>query len=97
VLDASLLETQMRIEQVKQIEEGEIHDFYQLMMSLVARQLEGAQSLSDIAHQHRAKSKAANPPQRRSGSRIFRNPTPLPQNEPTKNEEDQDNPDETSI
>ncbi|MEI6045400.1 MAG: hypothetical protein WCS37_13715 [Chloroflexota bacterium] len=104
VLDGSLLEIQMRIEQVKQIEEGEIHDIYQLAMALVARQLEGAQALSDLAQQHRAKSKGTNQPQRRSGSRTYRNPTQLSPVDPIernrgrgKGYEGQDDPDETSI
>ncbi len=69
VSDAALLEIQMRIEQVKQVEDTEIYDLYQLLMSLMAHQLDAAQSLNDLARQHRAKSKAANLPQRRSSNR----------------------------
>jgi len=64
-VDAAVLETQMHIEQVKQVEDSEIYDIYQLVLGLMSRQAESAQSLNDMARQHRAKSKAANAPQRK--------------------------------
>ncbi len=81
VLDAALLETQMRIEQVKQIEDTELYDVYNLVMGLTGRQLEAAQALSDFANQHRARTKSANLPQRRSSRRSADSPLPPPQDD----------------
>lgn len=56
LLDAVLLEIQMRVEQVKQVEDAEIFDLYQIQEASAARFLEYVQSEYDFTRQQRTKS-----------------------------------------
>jgi len=56
LLDAVLLEIQMRVEQVKQVEDAEIFDLYQIQEASATRFLEFVQSEYDFTRQQRTKS-----------------------------------------
>lgn len=75
VLDAAILEVQLRVEQVKQVEEAEIFDLYQIQEATVARQLEFMQSEFDLVRQQRTKSKAG----ALVGKRSSKRPRPRPE------------------
>lgn len=78
ILDASILEQQLRIEKVKQTEDTEIFDLYQIYEAQVARQLEFMQAEFDIMRQQRAKSMAG----ALVGKRGVKRPRPRPEPAP---------------
>ncbi len=57
-INASSLELQLRIEQIKQVEDSEIYDIYNMEEQRLARQIEAAQSEFDALRQQRARSQA---------------------------------------
>jgi chromosome segregation ATPase len=57
-LDSSLLDIQLRIEQVKQVADSEIYELYQLEETRLARNLEALQAEFDMVRQQRGKSQA---------------------------------------
>jgi hypothetical protein len=57
-LDKAILELQVRIEQVKQVEDSEVFELYQLEETRLARQLETLQAEFDLVRQHRSRSQA---------------------------------------
>ncbi|MEI7557166.1 hypothetical protein [Candidatus Chlorohelix sp.] len=57
-LDKGIVELQVRIEQVKQVEDSEVFELYQLEEMRVARQLEAIQAEFDLVRQHRSRSQA---------------------------------------
>ena len=75
LLDAVLLEIQMRVEQVKQVEDAEIFDLYQIQEASAARFLEYVQSEYDFTRQQRTKSAVG----ALVGKRGSRRPKPKPE------------------
>jgi len=57
-INAAALELQLRIEQIKQVEDSEIYDIYNMEEQRLARQLENAQAEFDAMRQQRARSQA---------------------------------------
>jgi chromosome segregation ATPase len=57
-INASSLELQLRIEQIKQVEDSEIYDLYNMEEQRLARQIEVAQAEYDALRQQRARSQA---------------------------------------
>ena len=73
--DAQIQEMMLRLEQIKQINDAEVYDIYQLEEHLMEAQLERVQAEYDIVRQHRSKSQAAGLGGRRALRTVRRQPT----------------------
>jgi hypothetical protein len=69
--ESQLQETQLRIEQVKQLHEAELFEIYQMEEAVQSTRLEHIQAEYEMVRQHRAKAQASRMP-RRSGNRHVR-------------------------
>ncbi len=76
ITDAQVQEVTLRIEQIKQINEAEIYDIYQLEEALMEVQLERVQAEFDLVRQRRGKSQSAGLGGRRALRSVRRQPRP---------------------